>query len=118
MVIDDPMYLSPNGTGVTYFNNNNYVQDSRIFNRYDTPITLANTGPGYMKFAGTLGLRIPVGPTVGPEGAEIGMIRYNTDLGFVRVFNGTEWIGASGSLSSLSVEEVSDIMDVWTLILG
>lgn len=118
MVIDDPMYLSPNGTGITYFNNNNYVQDSRIFNRYDTPITLANTGPGYMKFAGTLGLRIPVGPTVGPVGAELGMIRYNTDLGFVRVFNGTEWIGASGSLSSLSVEEVSDIMDVWTLILG
>ncbi len=118
MVINDPMYLSPNGTGITYFNNNNYVQDNRIFNRYDTPITLANTGPGYMKFAGTLGLRIPLGPTVGPEGAEIGMIRYNTDLGFVRVFNGTEWIGASGSLSSLSVEEVSDIMDVWTLILG
>lgn len=118
MVINDPMYLSPNGTGRVKFNNNKYIDGSDIINQYNTPITLANTGPGYMKFAGTLGVRIPVGPTLGPEGAELGMIRYNTDLGFVRVFNGTEWIGASGSLSSLSVEEVSDIMDVWTLILG
>lgn len=118
MVLNDPMYLAPNGTGRVKFNDNKYIDGSEIINQYNTPLTLANTGPGYMKFAGTYGVRIPVGPTLGPEGAELGMIRYNTDLGFVRVFNGTEWVGASGSLSSLSQEEVSDIMDVWTIILG
>jgi hypothetical protein len=117
-VSTEPMYLTPNGTGQVLFNNNNYVYGNNFINQFDTPFTLASTGQGYVKFTGNKGLAIPLGPTVGPEGAELGMIRYNTDLGYVRVFNGTDWISAMGSSSSVSIEETYDTMDIWSLVLG
>jgi hypothetical protein len=117
-VSTEPMYFTPNGSGQVLFNNNNYVYGNNIINQFDTPLTLASTGQGYVKFTGTKGLAIPIGPTVGPEGAELGMIRYNTDLGYVRVFNGTDWISAMGSSSSISLEETYEAMDIWSLVLG
>jgi len=117
-VSTEPMYLTPNGTGQVLFDNNLYIQGNNFINQFDTPFTLASTGQGYVKFTGNKGLAIPLGPTVGPEGAEIGMIRYNTDLGFVRVFNGTDWISAMGSSSSVSLEDTYDTMDIWSLVLG
>ena len=118
VVAGQPIQISPNGAGVAMFNNNNYIYQNEIVNRTDSALTMIATGPGYYKFTGTNGLVIPTGPTVGPEGAELGMIRFNTDLGYVRVFNGTEWISAIGSSASLSIEDTTDVMDVWTLILG
>lgn len=118
VIAGEPIQLSPNGAGVAMFNNNNYVYQNEIVNRTDSALTMNATGPGYYKFTGTNGLVIPTGPTVGPEGAELGMIRFNTDLGYVRVFNGTEWISAIGSSASLSIEDTTDVMDIWTLILG
>ena len=117
-VSNQPMYLQPNGSGQVKFNDNNYVYDSSIFNRTDGALTIGNTNQGYTKFTGTYGIVIPSGPTVSAEGAVLGQIRFNTELGFVRVFNGTEWISSIGASSSISVEETTDIMDVWTLILG
>ena len=118
LVSTEPMYLTPNGTGQVLFNDNNYVLGNNFINQFDTPLTLASTGQGYVRFAGNKGVRIPVGPTLGPEGAELGMIRFNTDLGYVRVFNGTEWISAMGSSSSISLEETYELMDIWSLVLG
>ncbi len=114
----DPMYLTPNGTGLTYFNGTNYIEENTIWNQTDSALTIASTGQGYVKFTGDLGLVIPTGPTLPAEGAVTGMIRFNTDLGYVRVFNGTEWISAIGDSTSISLDDTYEIMDTWSLILG
>lgn len=112
------MNLVPNGTGLTYFNGNNYIQENTIWNQTDGSLTLASTGQGYVKFAGEYGLVIPSGPTISAEGAVTGMIRFNTELGYVRVFNGTEWVSAIGDSTSISLDNTYEIMDTWSLILG
>jgi len=114
----EPINLTPTGSGLVNFNSTNYILGSSIMNQTDSPLNMAVTGLGYYKFNSNTGVVIPTGPTVGPEGAEIGMIRYNTELGYVRVFDGTNWISAIGTSSSLSIEETTDIIDIWTLILG
>ncbi len=115
---DQSMDILPNGTGLAYFNNTNYFQDSTIWNQTDDALTLANTGQGYIKFTGEYGLVIPTGPTLPAEGAVTGMIRFNTDLGYVRVFNGTDWISAIGDSTSIGLDDTYEIMDTWALILG
>jgi len=117
-VSTEPMYLTPNGTGQVLFNDNNYVLGNNFINQVDTPFTIASTGQGYVKFTGNKGLAIPIGPTIGTEGAELGMIRYDTDLGFAQVFNGTNWVSAIGSSTSVSLEDTYDTMDIWSLVLG
>jgi hypothetical protein len=53
-----------------------------------------------------------------PDNPELGTTRYNINKQYVEVFNGTLWIPVYGSSSTVTVEEVSDIMDVWGLVLG
>jgi hypothetical protein len=108
--------VSASGTGLINFNGTNYVNG----NEFPVPstFTLNSTANGYTKFSGTAGLVVPSGPTVGPEGVELGMLRFNTELGYVRVFNGTNWQPVGGISATLSKDEVTDVMWAWDLILG
>lgn len=114
--LDNDVVLTANGSGLVMFNGINYVTVNEI--PVTTTFTLAGTSNGYVKFDGTTGLVVPYGSTVGPEGAELGMFRFNTDLGYARVFNGTEWQPVGGESAVLNQEEVSDIMWTWDFILG
>lgn len=52
--------------------------------------------------SGSTGVVLPTGSSATrPEYPTFGMIRYNTDLGFVEFFNGTRWntLSAGGSIS-------------------
>lgn len=118
-VSGEPMYLTPStDSALVNFNGTNFIHDNRIINQTSDALTLQGTDNGYIKFAGTYGLVIPSGPTVSAVGAQLGQLRYNTELGYVRVFNGTEWISAIGSSTSIALEDTYDIMDIWTLVLG
>ena len=103
-------------TGITTFDGIQYINQNNFL--YDSILTLNSTASGHVKIVGTNGMVIPVGPTVGPEGTEVGMIRYNTDLGYVRVFNGTVWQPVGGDSVTLTADEVADVMWRWDVILG
>ena len=128
-VIGNPINLSPNGTGVALFNGTQYIDGSNILTPANEPFTLSYTTTGYIKFAGTNGLAIPAGTTEErPETIELGAVRFNTTLKYAEIYvaytdpltNITTniWMPVRGIASELSVEEVTEIMDIWTLILG
>jgi hypothetical protein len=52
--------------------------------------------------SGSSGVVVPVGPaSLRPDSATFGMIRYNTDIGYVEFYNGTIWqnMGVGGIVS-------------------
>jgi hypothetical protein len=52
--------------------------------------------------SGSSGVVVPVGPaSLRPDSATFGMIRYNTDIGYVEFYNGTIWqnMGVGGVVS-------------------
>lgn len=108
--------LTASGDGKVYFDGIEYVTGNEI--PVPGEFLLNSTAGGYIKFDGTTGLVIPSGETVGPDGAVTGMMRFNTDLQYVRIFNGTNWQPVGGTSSTLSQEEVTDVMWVWDIILG
>ena len=61
--------------------------------------------------SGSTGVVLPTGSSATrPEYPTFGMIRYNTDLGFVEFFNGTLWntLSAGGSISYTVDDFVGD----------
>ena len=111
-------FISPT-SGITLINSIP-IQDNTITNVTDGPITIRGTGVnGYVKFVGTNAIRIPIGNTserrLTPELAET---RWNTDLGYLEIFDGTQWISSVGQQGAASLADVEDIMDVWAIILG
>ena len=81
---------------------------------------MSNTGQlGYTVFEGTVGMDFPSGNTTErPATPEKGLVRFNTDLGYLELWSGTVWQPAIGPQTSITSEEAEVIMDVWTLILG
>lgn len=108
--------IAADGTGLVNFDGINYVNVNEI--PVPEKLTLYSTSNGYIKVTGSKGIVIPCGPTIGPEGAELGLLRFNTELGYARVFNGTVWQPVGGVSSVLNQDEVNDVMWVWDFILG
>jgi hypothetical protein len=118
------LIFAPNGTGSTLLNDVGVSQNS-IFTDVDTPLVLQSTGIGYVKFTGTSAIKIPLGDNASraPTPAQ-GMIRYNTEQGYTEVYSGDPfigdngWIPAIGTSGEISAEDVEQILEVWTYILG
>jgi hypothetical protein len=113
------LIFAPNGAGSTILTDVG-VTENYIVNLTNNPLILSSTGTGYIKFAGTNGIVVPVGDDSQRRGTpELGELRYNTQAaGVLEVFNGTDWMMAVGNSASISEEGVLDILDLWTLILG
>lgn len=112
--------LVPTGTGSVIINNN-YFKDNIITVNTDSVLTFFGTGTGYTRFNGTSGVVVPVGSDLNQPTApsvEVGQVRFNTDKGYLTVFDGTAWVSARGTSEVLTVEEVTEVLDIWTLILG
>ena len=106
------------GTGVLNVNDV-HLNDDEITNTKNTSLTLSNTGAGYVKFSGTYGVVIPYGDNSGRRLLpEVGETRYNTELEYLEVFNGTVWQAAQGYSPLATNDEVEEIMGIWSLILG
>jgi len=96
------------GTGGVALGNILFVGNT-ITNTVPNAVTqFVSTGTGYVKYAGTFGVVLPSGNTNSRpalDTTEIGMARYNTDYGYVEVFNGATWssiAGAGGVTASLA----------------
>ena len=111
------LWILPSGTGNSNLNGIK-IQNSTIKNELNTPLILSSTGIGYFKFNGG-GLVIPHGTTAERHATpEIGEIRHNTELAYMEVFNGTTWIPAIGGSGTATLDEVNEILDFYSLILG
>lgn len=112
------LVIQPDGLGSINLNNILF-KDDYITNITDSALTLVSTGTGYVKFGGTAAVVFPFGDNserrVNPETGES---RYNTQLNYMEVWNGTSWIPATGTSGAASLNEVIDIFDFYSLILG
>lgn len=117
-VTNSDIVLEPTGTGSIDVNGLLF-KDNNITNTASGAVTLQSTGTGYVKFTGTAGVVFPFGDNASRRiNPDLGETRYNTQLNYMEVFDGTSWIPAVGTLGAAPLSEVLDIMDLWSLVLG
>ena len=109
------------GTGGVSLGNFKFYQDS-VTNTVSNAVSqFTSTGAGYYRVTGTYGVVIPSGtnsqrPAIAYR--ETGMIRFNTELGLVEVFNGTAWGSVAGSSVGVTSATAQDIGVQTALTLG
>ena len=81
---------------------------------------MAQTGTGYVKFAGASGVVIPSGnaSTERPSNPVTGMVRFNTEFQLVEVYNGVIWTSVAGTSSGVSFNNATEIGIAMVLALG
>jgi len=96
-----------------------YFVGNQIRNIASGTLTLQSTGRGYTAFNTTTGAVLPVGNNSNrPTVVQTGLTRYNSNLGFAEVYNGTGWQMIGDVTGYASQDEVQNIIDVWSIILG
>jgi cytoskeletal protein CcmA (bactofilin family) len=119
---DTDLNFAANGTGSVVFEGAIAFKDNTITNRIPNAVTtFANTSNGYYKFDGTGGMAIPWGTTIQRPpvlNTETGMIRLNTEVQRVEVFDGVSWISVAGSSSGITAADGAEIAIETVLILG
>lgn len=112
--------LDTSGTGILNIKNNFNIDTNSITNILTNGATqIMPIGTGYVKFDGTATLRIPYGTTAEqPAGLPIGATRWNTDEGYLEVFDGSLWNIAAGGGAVITTPEMEDLSDVYALIFG
>jgi len=111
--------LTPGAAGVRI--GNLKIQNNTVTNVVAGAITeFVQSGTGYVKFGGSGGIVIPSGDTVNdrPGIVEAGMMRFNTVLQLVEVYDGVSWGGVAGAGGGVTAAEASDIGIVTVLTLG
>jgi hypothetical protein len=113
--------ILPSGTGKIKVNGTNFDTGSsgQIINTSNGAYTLASTGYGHIKFSGSGAVKLPAGDnsnyTLAPQA---GQTRFNTDLNYSEIYNGTVWIPVRGTATTLTTAQVTDEMWRWDIILG
>ena len=109
------------GTGGVVFGNLKFTSNA-ITNISPNAVTqLAESGTGYVKIAGTNGVVIPSGTVANrpaTQYTETGMIRFNTDLQYVEIYNGSIWTSVAGTAGGVSANTATDISIGLVLALG
>jgi hypothetical protein len=119
-VSNSNLELRSDGTGELVLGNLS-IKDNFIKNA-STPIVIASTGFGYTKLAGAVGVVFPTGTDAerpAPETPpQLGDARFNTDDEVLEVWDGSTYIAAAGTSSTISESEFNDLVLEYTLILG
>ncbi len=114
---NEDVLLSPD-TGIVYIEQTKW-QDSDITNLLNTPLTLATTGTGYYKIADNSAVLIPAGDSSERQSTPVvGETRWNTDLDYLECFDGTVWSVSTGGGEEITQTVMSDLGNIYTLILG
>jgi hypothetical protein len=111
--------LRPNGTGAVVVDGFRITANT-ITNANASVVTeFRSTGTGYYYIVGTNAVVIPSGGNGARPGApQIGMIRFNTDLGLVEAWDGANWNSVAGATSGISSATANDIAATMALIFG
>jgi hypothetical protein len=95
------------------------IQDNEVTNNLDSEFLIQSTGQGYVKFAGKGAIVIPIGNDSERRLVPvIGETRFNTDQSYLEVYNGEGWYPAIGTSGAASEEEIVEITNLWSLVLG
>ena len=119
LISTNDLELSPVGTGYVSINDILFTSNT-VAPLSDSPLILESTGTGYFKFTGSGGLVFPSGnsTTERPVAPETGEVRYNSTGNYTEVFNGTNWVSASGASSAATEEEIAAETNLWAFVLG
>jgi len=113
--------LTGNGTGSVVIENFN-IKESTITNTVSNAVTtFENTNNGYVKFAGTYGMVIPVGTNSNRPPSlytEVGQMRWNTDAARTEIWDGDNWVSVAGTNTGISRAEAEELALGIVLTLG
>jgi hypothetical protein len=113
--------LSTTGTGGVVIGNLKFVGNSIINVVPNAVTTFVESGTGYAKFPGTYGIVVPSGTSNNRPAirySETGMMRYNTDLQYMEVYNGTNWVSVAGTSSGVTFNDATDLGIEAALMIG
>lgn len=111
------LYITPD-SGIANINDVS-IQDNEVTNNLDSEFLIQSTGQGYVKFAGRGAVVFPIGNDSERRLVPvIGETRYNTDQSYLEVYNGEGWYPAIGTSGAASEEEIVEITNLWSLVLG
>jgi len=114
---NDDMILNPD-TGIVYIERTKWDTDY-ITNLNNTALTFASTGIGYLKFTGTNAMVVPSGTDAErPASPETGATRWNTDQQYLECWDGSVWVVSIGSGPVVTVNDMEELGEIYTLILG
>ena len=118
---DTDINLTTGGVGGVVIGNLKFANNT-ITNTVSNAVTqFVESGTGYIKIAGTYGVVLPFGDVASRPTllhTEIGMTRFNTELQYVEVFNGSSWTIVSGNSSGVSFNDATDIGIQAALMIG
>jgi hypothetical protein len=118
---DTNLILQSNGTGSVIIDNI-AIKDSTMTNiDGGTVFEFNQTGDGYVKIDGTNGFVVPLGVSAQrplPAYRETGMIRYNTEEGYLEIFDGFSWASVAGSTGSITFNQAENLVLEYILVLG
>jgi hypothetical protein len=119
LTLDTDINLTPNGTGQTVFDEIHIYQNEFINQNNATPLTLAVSGSGHVKFNSTTAIQIPSGGDIDrPANPETGDIRWNTDTNITEVFNGVDYVGVAGALTAATEAQIQELNEIYAILLG
>jgi hypothetical protein len=113
--------IIPTGTGRIKVNGTVFDIGSsgKIINTSNGAFTLGSTGFGHVKFSGAGAVALPYGNNSNyTPSPQTGQTRFNTDLNYSEIYNGTVWLPVKGIAATLSTNQVTDEMWRWDIILG
>jgi hypothetical protein len=115
---NDNVIISPD-TGNTYVEDiliNGNIINNTISN---SVFSLGSTGIGYVRFMGTSGTGLPAGTTTErPTNLETGMLRWNTTIGRIEIYDGSVWYPATGPGAAIGFTEMEDLQTIYALAVG
>jgi len=106
------------GSGTVSLNGAKVFVGNNIQNNTVQPFDLLSTADGYFNFGGTSALAMPVGTTSQRVTTNIGTTRYNTDLQYLEIYNGTSWQNVIGSSPPTTIDVANDLGVIYDIILG
>ena len=118
---DTDLNLSANGTGKVNIDDIGFKDSTITNNLADTALEFQQAGNGYFKIEGTGGFVVPSGTSIQrplPAYRETGMIRFNTQEGYLEVFDGTSWVSVAGESGSITFAAAENLVIEYVLTLG
>ena len=113
--------LSANGTGSVLIDEI-AIKDSSIINTTNNGVLyFQQSGSGYFKIEGTSGFVVPVGDNSErpvPAYREVGMTRFNSEQGYLELWDGLQWVSVAGATGSITFTQAEGLAVEYVLTLG
>jgi hypothetical protein len=115
------LLLSANGTGSVAIDEISIKNSSIINTTSNGVLYFQQSGSGYFKFEGTGGFVVPVGDNSQrpvPAYRETGMTRFNSEQGYLEIWDGLQWVSVAGATGSITFNQAEDLAIEYVLTLG